>query len=208
MTDPKPWPVMSIARAHELMTAPGSAFEIEERLIRGVPLRVWKNAPATMREVFLAGRTHGAATFLVYENERASFEGFARATLALAESLQGQGVVKGDRVAIAMRNVPEWPVAYFAALLVGAIATPLNAWGTGNELEFGLSDSGAKVALVDAERWDRIAPHLARCPALERVYVARVQGTVSNPVATPLADVIGPVDGWADLPDRPLPAVP
>jgi long-chain acyl-CoA synthetase len=208
MTDPKPWPVMSIERAHELMTAPGSAFEIEQRVIRGVPLRVWKNAPATMREVFLVGRSHGAATFLVYEDDRATFEGFARATLVLAERLQQQGVVKGDRVAIAMRNVPEWPVAYFAALLVGAIATPLNAWGTGNELEFGLSDSGAKVAIVDAERWDRIEPHLPRCPALERVFVARVKGSVSNPVATPLSDVIGPVNGWSELPQRPMPAVP
>jgi len=208
MTDPKPWPVMSIERAHELMTAPGSAFEIEERVIRGVPLRVWKNAPATMREVFLVGRAHGASTFLVYEDDRATFEGFARATLVLAERLQQQGVVKGDRVAIAMRNVPEWPVAYFAALLVGAIATPLNAWGTGNELEFGLSDSGAKVAIVDAERWDRIEPHLPQCPALERVFVARVKGSVSNPIATPLIDVIGPVHGWSDLPARPMPAVP
>lgn len=208
MTDPKPWPVMSIERAHELMTAPGSVFEIEERVIRGVPLRVWKNAPATMREVFLVGRAHGAATFLVYEDDRATFEGFARATLVLAERLQQQGVVKGDRVAVAMRNVPEWPVAYFAALLVGAIATPLNAWGTGNELEFGLSDSGAKVAIVDAERWDRIEPHLPQCPALERVFVARVKGAVSNPIATPLADVIGPVNGWSDLPVRPMPAVP
>ncbi|ARN19234.1 class I adenylate-forming enzyme family protein [Piscinibacter gummiphilus] len=208
MTDPKPWPVMSIERAHELMTTPGSAFEIEERVIRGVPLRVWKNAPATMREVFLVGRSHGAATFLVYEDDRATFEGFARATLVLAERLQQQGVAKGDRVAIAMRNVPEWPVAYFAALLVGAIATPLNAWGTGNELEFGLSDSGAKVAIVDAERWDRIEPHLPQCPALERVFVARVKGSVSNPIATPLTDVIGPVNGWSDLPARPMPAVP
>jgi long-chain acyl-CoA synthetase len=208
MTEAKSWPAMSIERAHQLMTAPGSAFEIEQRVIRGVPLRVWKNAPATMREVFLVGRSHGAATFLVYEDDRATFEGFARAALVLAERLQQQGVVKGDRVAIAMRNVPEWPVAYFAALLVGAIATPLNAWGTGNELEFGLSDSGAKVAIVDAERWDRIEPHLPQCPALERVFVARVKGLVSNPVATPLSDVIGPVNGWSDLPQRPMPAVP
>lgn len=213
MNDPKPWPVMSIERAHALMTAPGSPFEIEERDVRGVRLRVWKNAPATMREVFLVGRSHGAATFLVYEDERASFEGFARATLVLAERLVADGVVKGDRVAVAMRNIPEWPVAYFAALLVGAIATPLNAWGTGHELEFGLADSGAKVALVDAERWDRIAPHLAACPALEKVYVAR--GAAAHPVdrsgvhtqVGSLAEVIGPVSRWTELPERPLPDV-
>lgn len=214
MNDPKPWPVMSIDQAHALMTAPGSAFEMEEREIRGVRLRVWKHAPPTLREVFLAGRGHGAATFLVFENDRASFDAFARATLVLAERLQADGVVKGDRVAIAMRNIPEWPVAYFAAVLVGAIATPLNAWGTGHELEFGLTDSGAKVALLDAERWDRIAPHLAACPALEKVYVAR--GAAAHPMAqvldrlgvASLAHLLGPVNHWHELPERPLPSVP
>ena len=208
MTETRPWPVMSIAKAHELMTAPGAAFEMDDVVIRGVRQRVWKNGPPTLREVFLAGRAHGAATFVVYENDRATFEGFARATLALAEALQRDGVVKGDRVAIAMRNLPEWPVAHFAALLVGAIATPLNAWGTRDELLYGLSDSGSRVAIVDGERWDRIADGLAGCPGLERVYVTRAAAAVDHPRVTALADVVGPVDGWSDLPDRPLPDVP
>ena len=45
-----------------------------------------------------------------------------------------------------MRNLPEWPVAFFAGMLIGAIVTPLNAWWTGPELEYGLADSGSKVA--------------------------------------------------------------
>ena len=53
-----------------------------------------------------------------------------------------QGVGKGDRVAVIMRNLPEWPVAFFAAASLGAIVTPLNAWWTGPELEYGLADSG------------------------------------------------------------------
>jgi long-chain acyl-CoA synthetase len=56
---------------------------------------------------------------------------------------------------------------------LGAIVTPLNAWWTGPELEYGLVDSGAKIAFVDAERLERIAEHLVNCPDLKRVYVSR-----------------------------------
>lgn len=205
------WPVMSLAAAHALMTAPGSPFELAQATIRGVPTRVWKNAPPTMREVFANARaTHGDKTFLVYEGERASYEAFARATLVLAHALGEMGVVKGDRVVVAMRNLPEWPVAYFAALLLGAIATPLNAWGTAAELQYGLKDSGARVALVDAERWDRLAPLVADCPALQQVLVARHASALAGvgPVAVrALEAVIGPVADWGRLPLRPLPAV-
>ena len=67
------------------------------------------------------------------------------------------GVEKGDRVAIVMRNFPEWSIAFWAAAAAGAIVVPLNAWWTADELEYGLRDSGAKVVFVDAERLDRLA---------------------------------------------------
>ena len=201
------WPAMSIAQAHAALTAPGMPFEMEEKIIRGVPTRVWKNAPPTLRDVFLLGRGHGDRIFLTYEDDRASFEAFARATLTLAKRLQADGVGKGDRVAIIMRNLPEWPVAYFAAALVGAIVTPLNAWWTGPELEYGLTDSGAKIAFVDAERLARIEEHLHTCPDLQRVYVTRFSEESAHPAVFCLEDVIGPVNDWAALPDLPLPDV-
>ncbi len=145
------WPAMSIAEAHALLTAPGSPLEMETVVIRGRPTRTWKNAPPTLRDVFIAGRAHDDKIFLVHEDERVSFEAFARATLKLAAQLRADGVVKGDRIAVVMRNLPEWPVAFFAASLCGAIVTPLNAWWTGAELEYGLSDSGTRVLLVDAD---------------------------------------------------------
>lgn len=203
----KPWPAMSIAQAHALMTRPGSPFEMEEALIRGVKTRVWKHAPPTLREVFLQGRKHGDKIFLVYENDRASFDAFSKAALAIAEELVKQGVKKGDRVVLAMRNLPEWPVIFFGALLVGAIATPLNAWWTGAELEYGLKDSGAKIAFVDAERLERIIEHLPNCPALVKVYVARSAEEITHPRVVPLETVIGAVNDWHQLPDRTLPDV-
>ena len=204
---PPGWPALSLAEATARLTAPGSPFAIHEVTIAGVATRAWTHAPATMRDIFLAGRAHGARTFLVYEDERATFEAFSRATLALADALSAEGVGRGDRVAIAMRNLPEWPVAFFAALLVGAVATPLNAWWTGPELEYGLRDSGAAVAIVDAERWARIAGVAAALPALRRVLVSRAEPAPDHPLARPLEGVIGRTAEWSALPDRPVPAL-
>jgi long-chain acyl-CoA synthetase len=209
---PANWPAMSIAQANALLTAPGARFEMQEIMIRGVATRIWKNSPPTLREVFLSGCKHADRTFVVYEAERADYRAFNRAVLQLLSELQLQGVRKGDRVAIIMRNLPEWPVAFFAAALAGAIATPLNAWWTGAELEYGLADSGATVAIVDAERYERIAEHIDKCPALRRIYVCRQIDERADAVADPrvikLESVLGTVNEWGKLPDLPMPQVP
>jgi long-chain acyl-CoA synthetase len=176
-------------------------------LIRGVPTKVWKNSPAALRDVVAASRAHGEKIFLVHEDERVSFEAFHRAVAALAGALAAQGVVKGDRVAVVMRNIPEWVVAFYAAAALGAVVTPLNAWWTGPELEYGLIDSGSKIVLVDAERYERLTEHLPNCPDLVRVYVARERDEIAHPLFTKLEDAIGPPESWKDLPDRPLPTV-
>jgi long-chain acyl-CoA synthetase len=207
MAGAKAFPAVSLAEANAALTRPGSPFEIEERTIRGVRTRVWKNAPPTLRDAFLLGRAHGERTFVVYRDERASYEAFARAALAVAAALQEAGVGKGDRVAIAMRNLPEWPVAFFGCLLAGGVATLLNAWWTGPELEYGLLDSGAKVAIVDRERLERLAEHLHNCPELKRVFVSREGEEVAHPKVANLEAVIGEVNSWHLLPDRPLPDV-
>ncbi len=67
-----PWPAVSLAQAHAALTAPGAPFEMQTLTIRGLPVRTWKNAPPTLREIFAAGRAHGDKTFLVYDEERAS----------------------------------------------------------------------------------------------------------------------------------------
>jgi long-chain acyl-CoA synthetase len=72
-----------------------------------------------------------------------------------------------------MRNLPEWPVAFWGAVLAGAIVTPLNAWWTGQELEYGLTNSGHSLAIVDVERYERIREHIDNCPELRKIYVSR-----------------------------------
>jgi long-chain acyl-CoA synthetase len=210
MTDaalPAGWPAMSIAQANAILTAPGMGPEIEELVIRGIKTRTWKNLPPTLRTVVELGRAHGDKAFLVYEDERVSYEAFYRAVAAFAVELQSQGLTKGDRVAIIMRNLPEWPVAFYAAASLGAIVTPLNAWWTGPELEYGLTDSGTKIAIMDAERYQRLTEHLPNCPDLQRIYVSREVDEIAHPQVSKIEAVLGPAGSWAQLPDQPIPAV-
>jgi long-chain acyl-CoA synthetase len=202
---PAGWPAMPFREAEARLTAPGTPFEIATIPIRGVPTRIWVKAPPTLRDLFRIAQGHGDRTFVVYRDERVTFTGFTRAAIALARALEAAGLRKGDRVAIAMRNLPEWPVSYFGALLAGAIATPLNAWWTGPELAYGLRHSGARVLIADGERFARLDPHLAECPALERILTTRME---PDSRATPLAEIVGPVRDWAALPDAPPPDVP
>ena len=197
------WPAMSMAEAEALLTAPGAPFEIDSAVIGGIPTKVWKNALPDLAELVRTGRSHGERTFVVYEDERASYEAWYRAVAALAHHLRALGVAKGDRVALAMRNLPEWPVAFFAATVIGAICVPLNAWWTGAELAYGISDSGAKLLICDAERLARIAPHRGELPDLAHVIVSRADGKVDDAVR--LEELIGTTRTWADLPDVELP---
>ena len=139
-TPPEGWPKMDHATIRTMLTAPGAPFEMETVDIRGVPTRTWKNAPPTIRDILAIGRTHGDREFLVLNDERVTYNAFHRAVAQLAAHLLETGIQKGDRVALAMRNLPEWPVAFFAIAAIGAICVPLNAWWTGPELEFGLAN--------------------------------------------------------------------
>jgi len=185
----------SIAEVTASLTAPGEMFEMDEAVIRGVPMRVWKNAPRSLRVVLEQSRVHGERDFLVYEDERYSFERHFRMAAKLAHVLaEDLGVTQGDRVAIAMRNFPEWSVAFWAAAALGAVIVPLNAWWTGPELEYGLEDSGSVVLFADAERLERLGDHLGALPALRTVIVAKAdRGAPLSHGARHFDDVLGDV---------------
>ena len=192
------WPVRSREDVEALLCAPGQPFEMEMVDIDGVATRVWKNAHPSLAALAEHARGHGDSEFLIFEDERVTYANWYRAVAALAVELQKMGVAKGDRVSLAMRNLPEWPVIFFAATSIGAIAVPLNGWWTDQELVFGLENSESSILLCDAERWDRISPHLAELPDLKHVIVARSQGTLAAP-ARPLEDIIGRPNDYGDL---------
>jgi long-chain acyl-CoA synthetase len=144
--------VRSISEAVAEIAAPGQPFEVIEVERDGVTQRVFKNAPATLRVFFDLARSNDA-TFLVYEDEERSFAEVMDEVDALAYTLVHHfGIKKGDRVGIAMRNYPEWVIAFAAIVSVGAISVSLNAWWTEDELDFAINDAGLSLFIGDAER--------------------------------------------------------
>ncbi len=200
------WPAMSLQEVERRLCAPGMPFEMEEVVIRGVPTRVWKNAPPHLVALLEHARSFGDREFCVLEDDRVTYAGFYRAVACLAQYMAQSGVSKGDRIALVMRNLPEWPVIFFASVALGAIVVPLNGWWTGGELQFGIVDSGSKWLFVDGERLARIAPHRDALGAIERVLVAR-GGAGDSAIAEPLEGVLGAPSAWGTLPDDPLPPV-
>ncbi|GIH22961.1 fatty acid--CoA ligase [Acrocarpospora phusangensis] len=169
------------------LTGPGQLFEMEEV---GGGVRAWKHAPATFRALLENSAFHGDKEFIVYGEERLTYAQHFRLAATLAHRLTDDfGVRKGDRVAIAMRNFPEWIVAFSATLAIGAVAVPLNAWWTRPELEYGLADSGAVLLIADEERAGRLSG--IDLP----VIVARGQAGPGS-----WQDVIGEVSPGAALP--------
>ena len=202
---PANWPARSRAECKAILTAPGMRFEMEEVDIRGVRLRTWKNAPPNLRAIALLGQSHGAREFVIYEDERMTYDAWFRAVARLAHEFQARGVKKGDRVALAMRNLPEWPVVFFAAVTIGAICVPLNAWWTGDELAFGLSNSGTKLLVCDEERWDRLKDRRNDFSCVNHTFVTRAEHPLNG--ADTLESVIGTPRQYASLPEATLPDV-
>lgn len=163
--------------------AMGDMFEVGTAEVRGVELKVFVNAFPSVRAMWQLTAIHGDATYLVYEDRRYTYAQTHAIVNAFAAHLVSIGVKPGDRVAIAMRNLPEFPMAFWAIVSIGAVAVPLNAWWTGPELSYGLTDSGAEVLIADDERLERLKPHMADTK------VKHVFQSVEGFDAAPLPDV-------------------
>jgi len=159
----------------KLTTTPGM-FELVVDEGLGYPIKVYKNAPNSMREVLLNTRVYDDRTFLIYEDEVLTFKDHFEKVAALAHYLRSAGVEKGDRVAVGMRNYPEWMISFWACQAIGAIVVAINAWWTGAEIAFALEDSTPSALLIDGERLERLKPLLPEMKDLRAVVVARRGG--------------------------------
>ena len=188
---------MTFQDACATVCAPGTRFEIEDVDVLGVKTKVFAGTPPNMRYLFAAAAAR-TDDFIVFEDERwpmpKVIELIGQIGHALVHDLD---VAKGDRVAIAMRNYPEWIAAFAAITSVGAIAVPMNAWWQTDEMVFALADSDAKVVFADADR-------LARLRAAEPGSVSVKVVTVRDVVSSATGDVIALEDllvAGAMLPD-------
>jgi long-chain acyl-CoA synthetase len=138
------------------LTAPGAPFEVVEEEVRGEKLRTYKNAPPSIREFWLSTAQFADRDYLVYLDERITYREAHRQVNAIASWMFVQGVKPGDRVAIAMRNYPEWLLIYWACVSTGVAAVGMNAWWVPEEVEYALNDSKPKIIFCDEERLARI----------------------------------------------------
>src|ERR1700733_5012195 len=113
-------------------------FELTEDNSAGYPLKVYRHAPPTLRAVLESTRQFNARSFLVYGDEEISYRRHFAKVAALAHFLRSAGIRKGDRVAIGMRNYPEWLVSFWAVQAIGAIGGQIKPWGPANDSPFPL----------------------------------------------------------------------
>ena len=134
------------------LTAPGGPFALGEAVVHGVPLRVHVTAPQTLREAHGATAAHGARTFTVYDGERVGFDEHRVRVATLARRYAEAGLRPGDRVAVCLRNYPEWAPLCWAAWVSGLVVVPLNAWWQRAELEHAVADAAPSLVVADGER--------------------------------------------------------
>lgn len=154
----------AVAHIHgvfDLLSAPGSPFEAGEIEIEGSSYTGYVNAPDQVRQLWLAIKAEDHEEYLVYEDERLTY-GEARArVLQVANALIDDfGVQPGDSVGLALRNYPEWVLSWWACHMAGAVAVEMNSFWNGEELAYGVTDSGSSVMIVDQERHDLLAPRV------------------------------------------------
>ena len=187
---------MTREQAIAALTGIGQPYELEHVTANGQKIRAFKSVPPTLRALF--EETASDKPFIAYDDERLTFAETWQKAARIGHLLVYRfGVRPGDRVAISMRNYPEWVLAFTAITSIGAIAVAMNALWQSDEMAFGLVDSGAKVLFADQERLDR----LARCAPRPELAVIAVRATNLVVNCTTLDALL------ADTIDVPMPAV-
>lgn len=145
-----------LLQAREELTGPGGDFEVVESEVLGNKIRIYKTAPPSVREFWLSTIEFADRPYLIYGDERLTYGQSHEQVNAVASWLADQGVKPGDRVAIAMRNYPEWMLIYWACVASGIAVVGMNAWWTPEEMAYALTDSAPSILFVDSERLERV----------------------------------------------------
>lgn len=187
--------------ALEELTAPGAPYELVPIELFGRSCRAFRHAPPTLRALYEDALCE--LPFLVYEQERLGYDETWGQAARLATLLrEAYGVEPGDRVAISMRNYPEWIIAFTAITSVGGVAVAMNSLWQPDEMAYGLEDSGARVLFADEERLARFALRADAFPDLGvlSVRARETHGVAARPLEAALAE-IGPCEMPEAAPD-------
>ena len=168
------------------LTAAEQPYELVPGSVFGRECLRFKNAPPTLRDLFSESRSD--VEFIIYEDQRLTFDqAYIEASKIAMILVNDYGIAPGDRVAISMRNYPEWILAFMATTSIGGIAVAMNALWQPEEMAYGLTDSGAKVLFADEERLARFA-QIAKPPAVDLIAVRAPASLTAN--ATELATLV------------------
>jgi long-chain acyl-CoA synthetase len=143
------------AEMDKLAIESGGDFEIINREIDGENFNVFKNLSESLPAMYkTVVETHADKEFLVYLNQRYSFNDIYQQASAFAQSLQQDYNIKvGDSVVIAMRNYPEWIMAFMAITSIGGVVVPLNAWWQREEFTYAIEHCEASLVIADDRRF-------------------------------------------------------
>ena len=135
------------------LTAQDQIFAYEEVVhSSGITYREFKNTPKTLAGFFEFGLLFPEWEFIVFNDERYSYQDIHKKAAQTANALKQAGVQKGDRVAICMANNPEYIILFMAVTSMGAVCVLLNSWWVPDEVIYGLENSQSKVLLADEKR--------------------------------------------------------
>lgn len=104
----------------------------------------------------------------IYYGTSMSYARFSSLANRFATTLQRLGIQKGDRVAVALPNIPQYPIAYYGALRAGAVVVPTNPLYTEREMQHQLADSGAR-AIVMLDMFYPVVRAIREKTALEHI---------------------------------------
>ncbi len=191
----------SLKAVWQELTSEGGAFEIEEITVRGAPMRTFKAAPNHLGDIWSSTALHGDRPYLVFNDEVISYTGAHDMVRGLRCWFEREGLAPGDRVAIAMRNFPEYMPCYWATTSGGLTVVGMNAWWVEDEMDYALKDSSPKVLICDEERLHRFEKIRADFPDL-KVLTVRCDGqsqdtrleTALETMGTPSPVTIDPDD--------------
>ena len=137
----------------ESLTAPDQVFAYaEEQHLSGVTYREFINAPRTLAAFFEFGLMFPEWEFVVFQDERYSYQDIHTKAAQMSNALKEAGIQKGDRVAICMANNPEYIISFMAITSMGAVCVLLNSWWAPDEVSYGLDNSQAKILIADQKR--------------------------------------------------------
>lgn len=189
----------------ERLTGPGGQFETVREVVDGHEMTVYKDRFPDLRTVAQLAAAHGDKEFLVHGDRRITFRDFLAASNSVSAALAALGVGHGDRVAVLAQNCPEWCMAFWGTVDIGAVLVGLNGWWNTDEIVYGLEDSGARVLVADRKRYERIAQEVDGIDTLEHVFLVDADpAELERPRSTelrPFSDLVAdPTDTFPDVP--------